>query len=74
MTSANNFFWTFGQAVSYDQFALVNYIGFHDKAMLHAGGCDDTDGKPQIDKTDYLRQAYECFPESIIRWKCAQYL
>ena len=59
MTSADNFFWTFEQAVSYYQFTLVNYIGFHDKGMLLAGGCGDTNGKPQIDKTDYLRQAYE---------------
>ena len=28
MTAADNFFWTFEQAVSYYQFALVNYIGF----------------------------------------------
>ena len=59
MTSADNFFWTFEQAVSYYQFTLVNYIGFRDKGMLLAGGCGDTNGKPQIDKTDYLRQAYE---------------
>lgn len=59
MTSADNFFWTFEQAVSYYQFALVKYIGFHDKGMLLAGGCGDTNGRPQIDKTDYLRQAYE---------------
>lgn len=59
MTSADNFFWTFEQAVSYYQFTLVNYIGFHDKGMLLAGGCGDTNGKPQIDKTDYLKQAYE---------------
>ena len=59
MTSADNFFWTFEQAVSYYQFALVNYIGFHDKGMLLAGGCGDTNGRPQIEKTDYLKQAYE---------------
>lgn len=59
MTSADNFFWTFEQVVSYYQFTLVNYIGFHDKGMLLAGGCGDTNGRPQIDKTDYLRQAYE---------------
>ncbi len=29
MTFADNFFWIFGQAVSYYQFTLVNYIGFH---------------------------------------------
>ena len=27
MTSADDFFWTFQQAVSYYQFALINYIG-----------------------------------------------
>ena len=59
MTSADNFFWTFEQAASYYQFTLVNYIGFHDKGVLLAGGCGDTNGKPQIGKTDYLRQAYE---------------
>ncbi len=59
MTSADNFFWTFEQAVSYYQFALVNYIGFHDRGMLLAGGCGDTNGKPQIDKTDWLSKAYE---------------
>lgn len=58
MTAADNFFWTFEQAVSYYQFALVNYIGFKDKGMLLAGGCGDTNGKPQIDKTDYLEKAY----------------
>lgn len=58
MTSADNFFWTFEQAVSYYQFTLVNYIGFHDKGMLLAGGCGDTDGKPQISQTDYLEQAF----------------
>ena len=59
MTAADDFFWTFEQAVSYYQFALVNYIGFHDKGMLLAGGCGDTNGKPQIDKTDYLEKAYQ---------------
>lgn len=59
MTAADNFFWTFEQAESYYKFALVNYIGFHDKGMLLAGGCGDTNGKPQIDKTSYLKEAYE---------------
>lgn len=58
MTSADHFFWTFEQAVSYYQFTLVNYIGFHDKGMLLAGGCGATDGKPQIIQTDYLEQAF----------------
>ena len=58
MTSADNFFWTFEQAVSYYQFAIVNYIGFKDKGMVLAGGCGDTNGKPQIDKTDHLNEAY----------------
>lgn len=59
MTSADNFFWTFEQAVSYYQFTLINYIGFKDRGMLLAGGCGDTNGKPQIEKTDYLQKAYE---------------
>ena len=58
MTSADDFFWTFEQAVSYYQFTLVNYIGFHDKGMLLAGGCGDTNGKPQIAKTTHLEEAY----------------
>ena len=59
MTSADDFFWTFEQAVSYYQFAVVNYIGFHDKGMVLAGGCGDTNGKAQIDKTGHLQEAYE---------------
>lgn len=59
MTSADDFFWTFEQAVSYYQFTMVNYIGFHDKGMLLAGGCGDTNGRPGIGKTDHLREAYE---------------
>ena len=48
-----------GQAVSYYKFAVINYIGFHDKGMLLAGDCGDTNGKPQIDKTNHLKEAYE---------------
>lgn len=59
MTSADDLFWTFGQAVSYYKFTLVNYIGFHDKGMLLAGGCGDTNGKAQIEKTNHLNRAYE---------------
>lgn len=66
MTSADEFFWTFEQAVSYYQFAVVNYIGFHDKGMLLAGGCGDTNGKPQIDKTEWLEKAYE-FGKNVYR-------
>lgn len=59
MTSADNFFWTFEQAVAYYRFTLVRYIGFRDRGMLLAGGCGSTNGRPQIGETDYLRQAYE---------------
>lgn len=59
MTSADDFFWTFEQAVSYYQFTMVNYIGFRDRGMVLAGGCGDTNGKPQIDKTSHLQAAYE---------------
>ncbi|MDD3363128.1 MAG: flavodoxin family protein [Hespellia sp.] len=59
MTSADDLFWTYEQAVSYYKFAIINYIGFHDKGMVLAGGCGDTNGKPQIDKTTHLQEAYE---------------
>ena len=59
MTAADNFFWTFEQAVSYYKFTLINYIGFRDKGMLLAGGCGDTNGKPQINKTEHLTAAYQ---------------
>ena len=59
MTAADNNFWTFNQAVSYYQYTFIHYIGFHDKGMLLAGGCGHTDGKPQIDKTEHLKEAYE---------------
>lgn len=66
MTSADEFFWTFEQAVSYYQFAIVKYIGFHDRGMVLAGGCGDTNGQPQIDKTGHLQEAYE-FGKNIYR-------
>ena len=59
MTAADNNFWTFEQAVSYYKFAVINYIGFKDKGMLLAGGCGSTNGKPDIDKTEHLKKAYE---------------
>ncbi len=59
MTAADDFFWTFEIAVAYYRQAFVNYIGYRDRGMLLAGGCGDTDGGPQIDKTDHLERAYE---------------
>lgn len=53
-----DFFWTFQQAQPYYQFALVNYIGFHDRGMLLADGCGDTNSLPQISKTEHLKRAY----------------
>lgn len=59
MTAADNYFWTFEQAVSYYQFALVNYIGFRDRGMLLAGGCGDTNGRPRIGEIGHLEKAYQ---------------
>lgn len=59
MTAADNFFWTFEQAVSYYRFTLVQYIGFRDKGMVLAGGCGDTNSRPHIDRTNHLQEAYE---------------
>lgn len=59
MTSADNYFWTFEQAVSYYKFTLVNYIGSHDKGMILAGGCGGSTGTPQIALTSHLQEAYD---------------
>ncbi len=59
MTSADDLFWTYEQAVSYYRFAVINYIGFRDKGMLLAGGCGSSSGKPRIDRTEHLKEAYE---------------
>jgi len=59
MTSADDLFWTFEQAVSYYRFALVRYIGFHDKGMLLAGGCGGSSKGPGIQRTEHLKEAYE---------------
>lgn len=66
MTAADNRFWTFEQAVSYYRFALVQYIGFRDMGMVLAGGCGDTNGKPRIERTKHLDEAYE-FGKKIYR-------
>lgn len=59
MTAADNLFWTFSQAEAYYRFTLVNYLGFHDKGMLLAGGCGGSDGEPAIEKTTWLEKAYQ---------------
>lgn len=59
MTAADQNFWTFEQARFYYQFALVEYIGFHSRGVLLAGGCGDTNGKAQIGRTEHLTHAYE---------------
>lgn len=66
MTAADNYFWTFEQAVSYYRFALIRYIGFRDKGMLLAGGCGGSSGKPRIQETSHLQEAYE-FGKNIYR-------
>lgn len=58
MTAADNFFWTFEQAVSYYQFALINYIGWTDKGMILAGGCGGAGNERCIEKTEYLQKAF----------------
>lgn len=58
MTSADENFWTYDKAADYYHYAIVNYIGFHNKGVLLAGGCGDTNGKSQIKNTDYLNKAY----------------
>lgn len=58
MTAADDLFWTFEQAARYYRFAVIQYMGFHDRGMYLAGGCGDTNGKPQIERTGHLEKAY----------------
>lgn len=59
MTSADDLFWTFEQAVAYYRFTMVNYIGMHDRGMLLAPGCGGSSGRPRIAETDNLDRAYD---------------
>ncbi|MBR0441535.1 MAG: flavodoxin family protein, partial [Firmicutes bacterium] len=59
MTSADDLFWTFSQAEAYYDFTIVNYLGFRDRGRLLAGGCGGSSGKPEIEKTSHLKEAYE---------------
>lgn len=42
-----------------DAFAQGAMEAGHEEGMLLAGGCGDTNGKTQIDKTNHLAEAYE---------------
>ena len=59
MTAADDFFWTFEQASSYYRHAIINYLGFNDRGMYLAGGCGDTNGRPQIAQTGHLERVRE---------------
>lgn len=59
LNAEENEFWCFEQAVSYYHMAVVQYMGFHDKGMLLAGGCGDRAGQPEIKETEFLMKAYE---------------
>jgi len=58
MTAADDFFWTFEQAVSYYRFNCVNYLGWSDKGMVLAGGCGGSPDKRHIEDTGHLEAAY----------------
>jgi len=58
MTAADDFFWTFEQAVSYYRFNCVNYLGWSDKGMVLAGGCGGSPDKRHIEETGHLETAY----------------
>lgn len=58
MTSADDNFWTYAHVESHYSL-LVKYIGFNDLGHLFAGGCGDTNGRPQIKNTNHLQEAFE---------------
>lgn len=59
MTAEDDGFWNFEQAAAYYHMAVVQYMGFHDKGMVLAGGCGEMPGQPDVKETDYLVKAYE---------------
>ncbi len=59
MTSADDNFWTYDKALDYYRYNLIDYLDTEDKGCLLAGGCGDTNGKPQIAQTGWLEKGYE---------------
>lgn len=59
MTAADDLFWTFELAVAYYRFTCVNYLGWHDKGMVLAGGCGGSPTPRCIERTEHLATAYE---------------
>ena len=59
MTSADGFFRTFEQAVSYYQLTMVNYIGFTDRGMLLVGGCGGHEWETADRQDSSLTWVYE---------------
>ena len=58
MSAADDYFWTFEQAVAYYRFALIQYIGWKDKGMLLAGGCSEALKERTLKQCD-LQKAYQ---------------
>lgn len=56
MTSGSKGFYAFEQAVSFYRF-FIRALGWHDKGMVLAGGCDKEEGNSIIDE-HYLKEAY----------------
>ena len=59
MTSADDNFWTYDKVRDYYRYNLIDYLDMEDKGCLFAGGCGDTNGKPQIVQTEWLDKAYD---------------
>ena len=57
MTAADDFFWTFEQAVSYYRFNCVRYLGWRDLGMVLAGGCGGCGTARRVPQV-YLDEAY----------------
>lgn len=57
MTAGDDNFWTFEQAISYYRF-ITKAIGWTDRGMCLAGGCNGEPGNRQINE-EYLGKAYE---------------
>ena len=58
MTAEDNSEWNWKNIKLYYQTCFMEWLKFHDKGMILAGGCG-IDNSGSIEKTEYLKKAYE---------------
>ena len=62
----------FAKEISYCKLTAIYYIKFQDREILLVGA-GDTNGKPQISKTNHLKEAYEFGKTIFQEWDRKRY-